>query len=1139
MSGKIMFWLLACFTCSGLSGLVYEVAWVRSLELIFGTTTFAVATVLAAFMGGLACGSYVMGRISRRFGRFHPLLVYAGLEIAIAVVALLIPPLLDGMVPLYQWIWRSTHASFLWFSVLRLTLSALILLVPTFLMGATLPVASQFVCREPRFGSHRIGLLYSFNTLGAVIGCLAAGLVLFPTVGLAGTQWVAMAFNLVAAGGALILARQTRWECAFEASELTSRAEDADRAGASGVWSGRILVLTYAVSGFVAMLYEVAWSRVLVLIVGSSTYAYTIMLGTFLLGLALGAWAMTKVLRPGSSALLAAAGVQLLTALATLASVHLVEELPFLYLRAYETLEPSPRGLLGVQFLLAAGLMILPTLGLGAMFPITMHGLRAHGDQAARVVGWAYALNTIGAITGSVLAGFLMIPAAGSQNTLLIGIALNALLAGIAFATAKAGPPPLQRWRAAITLIALLIVGNLLAATPAWDRAILSSGVFRYVRDFAGLDRAGFRERARRMAGELLLFDEGLTCTVTVTRTPEAVTLMVNAKPDASTPSGLGNPLDTNAPPALYDLPTQILLGQLPMLVAPRADQVLVVGLGSGLTVGSVLTHPTRRVDCIELEDAVVRGSRFFEEHNLQPLADPRTRIIVNDARNHLLVSEDVYDVIISEPSNPWIPGAANLFTRESFETSRRRLSADGVFCQWLQLYELQPDDFATVVRTFASVFPHIHLFRVNHDVILLGSVRPQPLTEGALRARLTEKVRRDLERIDIRGVEDVLARYWIGGEELSRCLPAGPLNTDDNRRIEFAAPLQVLAGGDRNSGVAVIARLFEGRTSAAVPHVRLEASTRPEEFWARVSEAAYRQRAVEALIYARHSLGLRLNPKAIAVQVDVWLALGRLDDARKLLAEAEAQFPDAPEILRALTRLELREQQWVPARRHAEQWLARDPSSPHARYSAARCLFQLGEDAGALALLAALDSALARQEDFRDLPFYLGVLESRAGRFGPAIEHLQAFLRRMPLHAEARVLLAAALERAGRHPEAAVQWQKIAVLNVRQSEKLRQEAVQLWAKGEQRDSIARLTEAVKLDPSNADLVIELARAWTLAGDRSAATRSLRDYLAWNPERAPAVGYLSQLLAEENRHDEARLMAARYRALTGTPWPGR
>jgi predicted Zn-dependent protease len=353
---------------------------------------------------------------------------------------------------------------------------------------------------------------------------------------------------------------------------------------------------------------------------------------------------------------------------------------------------------------------------------------------------------------------------------------------------------------------------------------------------------------------------------------------------------------------------------------------------------------------------------------------------------------------------------------------------------------------------------------------------------------------------------------------------------------IEFAAPLQVLARKDRSTGLAAIAALFDGRTSAAVPHVRLSASSKPEQFWASISAACLRIKNVEALIYARHSLGLRLNPTAVAVQVDAWLAMGRLPDARKLARDAEAQFPDSPEVLRALTRVEMREQKWAVAGIYAERWRQQQPTSPQAIYAFARCQFQRGDDAAARETIQLLDPALARREEFRDLPFYVGVLQARAGQYPAAIENLNSFLRRVPTHVEARTLLATALERAGRGSEAAIQWQKISVLNIRESEKMRQEALQLWKEGKSVESIAKLSEAVKLDPSNDELVIELARAWSLNGDSEAATRTLREYLAWNPDRATVVGYLSQILAELRRDDEARLMEARYRALTGGPW---
>jgi len=1131
-----------------MSGLIYEIAWVRSLELVFGTTTFAVATVLAAFMGGLACGSYSMGRFSARWRRFHPLHLYAVLEVLIAVVALFIPVLLHGLVPLYQWVWKTTHASFLVFSLIRFALSALILLVPTFFMGATLPVVSSLVSAQEELGEKRIGLLYSFNTLGAVLGCAAAGLYFFPALGLAKTQWVAVALNLLAAAGAVCLGNLWRSvgdgaspasSQASSAAQETSGAKAAVTAAAAGTrlvapgagW----LVAAYGVSGFVAMLYEVAWSRVLVLVLGSSTYACTIMLATFLLGLAGGAWVAARRLPSTFSPLLASGLCQLLVALATYASVLLVEELPFLYLKAYEVLNPSPTQLLSVQFLLAMGLMLLPTLGLGAMFPITIQGLKPSATQAARVVGWAYALNTVGAIAGSVFAGFWLVPRFGSQKTMLVGIGLNLLgAAGLLFQVREG---KLARYRVLVGLAVAAIFAGLVGATPRWDPAVMSSGVFRYVRDYLGLTREAFRERARKVSGEVLLFDEGLTCTVTVFRNPECLSLLVNGKPDASTPSGLNNPFDPNAPAMLLDLPTQILLGQIPMLLAPQREQALVIGLGSGLTVGSVLTHPVKRVECVELEDAVVRGSRFFESFNGRPLTDPRLELVVNDARNHLLVTERKYDVVISEPSNPWIPGAANLFTREFFELSRQKLQDDGVFCQWIQIYELQPEHFQTILRTFVSVFPEVHLFRVNHDAILVGSRHPHRLDVAGLRQRFTPAVRADLARIRIEQPEGLLARYWVGGEELKPGLESAEDNTDDNMRIEFAAPLQILTG----SAGAVrahpsIAALYAGRTSGAIPQTDLPPGVDASAFWAEVGRAALRERLPETMVYSEHSLELQHNPVAAEVQGVALLWSGKPEEARALLEQAESEFPNAVEAQRGLTLVRAFRQQWEATRRYAERWVRLAPDEAPGWFQLGRSLFFLGRNSESLTALERIPRSAYRMEELKDLPFYLGAAQAKNGQFADAAEQFRAFLRREPAHVEARVQLADALHRSGHSGEAAVQWQRVAQIQSVQAGKLQHAASVDWAEGRQPLAVTKLEQALRLDPANADVVLVLARMRVLQGEVDAAAELLSQFLAAYPDRPPALGYLSQLRGSQQRTEEARQLAERYRALTGNPW---
>ena len=1029
-----LFWLLLCFTCSGISGLIYEVAWVRSLELIFGTTTFAVATVLAAFMGGLACGSYCMGRLVdeggyggalrgwKRFAAQNPIGFYALLECLIAGVAILIPFLLQGLVPIYQLVWKSTHASFIAFSLIRFALSALILLVPTFLMGATLPVLSRCVGSDGNgaLGQGRIGFLYTFNTLGAVAGCAIAGLFLFPSIGLAMTQWVAVLLNLMAAAGAFVLSKRAHRgdtesgplnSPPLSLSENQSAADTSPIPPAELAANGKWLVTAYAVSGFTAMIYEVAWSRVLVLVLGSSTYAYTIMLATFLLGLALGAGLASRWLRPGHNAIWIAALCQCGIGLATYASALLVEETPFIYLKVYEVFNPSARGLLIVQFVLAVSLMILPTLGLGAMFPITVRGLNPSGKQAAKVVGWAYALNTLGAIVGSTLAGFCLVPFFGTQRTFMVGMLLNVLTGVGLLLQVREGK--LARCRPVLGTILVVAAGGICLGMPRWEPAILSSGVFRYVRDYLGLSREAFQERARKVSGEVLLFDEGLTCTVTVFRNPECLSLLVNGKPDASTPSGLANPFDTNAPGLLLDLPTQILLGQLPMLLAPKRDEALVIGLGSGLTLGSVLTHPVQHVECIELEDAVVQGSRFFAEFNGQPLTDRRTTLVVNDARNHLLVTDRKYDVIISEPSNPWIPGAANLFTREFFEVSRGKLQPEGVFCQWIQIYELHPDHFQSILRTFTAVFPEVHLFRINHDAILVGSARPLPIRPQEVLARLTPAIRRDLDRIRIHTVEDLLARYWVGGAQARQGLEPFPFNTDDNMLIEFAAPLQLLSGPTSGKTARpAIAQLFAGRTSGAVPHVQLEDPAKAAIFWADVARAALRERMPETPIYSAHSLKLAANANAAAVQGTAWLMQGHVEEARQLLEDMEQKFPEAPELQEALTQVFSFLKQWPAAQQHAERWTRSAPEDPVGWFYLGRAAFYLNENAASLAAFNRILPGARSTEELKDLPFYLGALQAQTGNYPAAAENFRAFLRREPAHLEARVQLAEALYR-------------------------------------------------------------------------------------------------------------------------------
>ncbi len=1176
--------LLVCLLLSGMSGLVYEVAWVRSLELIFGATTFAVATVLASFMGGLAAGSALAGVFAHRLERHHPLRIYACIEAAIAAVALIIPFLFQGLVPVVQATAAGLSGSFALFSLVRFLVCASVLLIPTALMGATLPVVSRFAAAamgdrgpsdeasDPNGAARRVGMLFAVNTAGAVAGCAAAGLLLMPGLGLRGTQAVAVALNLVAATGAWRIARRTPFAGEHAATGVTTVASTGERAPADGVTASApasaaaraararatLLVGAYAVSGGVAMLMEVALSRFLVLVLGSSTYSYTIMLTTFLVGLTAGAWLGTRLLRPGSDPTLGVGICQLLVAVTTFFGLFLAGELPYFYHLIHDAFDPSPRALLLVQMLLSAAVMFLPTLGLGAMFPLTMGGLGIGGARAPRLVARAYAWNTAGAIAGSVAAGFWLIPRLGSRGVLVTGIVLSTLVAAAAIGATP--PAVLTRGRRGLLLALLAIfLANLAVGTPAWRPDTLSSGIFRYADRYRGLDRTAFREQMQKSHGEILLFEEGLTCTVTVFRTTQALTMMVNGKPDASVPPGLVDPVPRAEPLPMGDMPTQVLVAQLPLLLAPRREDVLLVGLGSGVTLGSALTHPVGKVDTLELEHAVVEGSRFFDHQSGAPLLDPRVTLVVNDARNDLLVRHKTYDVIISEPSNPWIPGAASLFTRDFFRVARSRLRPDGVLCQWIQLYELWPEDFQSILRSFMEVFPSVQIWRAGSDAILIAGPGDIPLPVGQLFARASDAVRADLGRIGVRSPEDLLAHFWIGGEDLRAALPEGPINTDDNMRIEFVAPLRMLSRDSQRleRQRRALAGMFEGRTRAALPLLTFPEDDKAKQagFLARLANAALELGfADEARVYAGAALAAAPRADALVIEAAALETLGRGAEATTTRAAAEKAFPEDAGVRRALYDAAMRAGDEAATRRQAEALVRVAPQDTEARRALAAILDAAGDAAGALKTIEPVLPALMtgpaptgapppraaptqsepkEPESIRNLA---GRLLTGAGRAKEAVPILEAERLRRPGDPGTAHRLAEALRASGDGARAAAVERPFLPGAEQRAIDLMSQGSAAFAAGRLDEARAALEEARQYAPDQDQMLFLLARTLRRLGDAPGAIAVLDEALARRADRPWAIGYLSQLLGEAGRADAAAAMAARHRALTASDW---
>jgi spermidine synthase len=756
--------LAVVFLLSGSAGLVHEVVWGRLLGHLFGATSLAVSTVLAAYMGGLALGSWWAGRRSAtwRDGRR----VYALLEIGIGAVTLVVPSLLDGIEPLYGWLWRRFHFSFAIFSLLRFAIAGALLLVPTMLMGATLPALAEYMATRP---GRRLApeWLYTANLVGAVAGVAAGGFLLLPFYGLWRTVLVAATINVGVGLAVLAMPAGARRRAAADTAAPAGR-------------PGPLFLLAALVSGLLSLGAQVAWTRTLVLVVGSTVYAFSTVLVVTLVGLAVGSlWASRRAAR-GADARRDLAYAHALMAATLLVAVYAIARLPFWYRQLFAWWQPqSIFALIGMNTAAVSGVLLPPMLFGGAVLPLVMAAVvppGAHGAGAA--VGTIYAVNTVGAIIGAVAGGFVLVPALGAQTTLL---AVVLVAAGMGTAFALAGGR--RRW-APLGIVIAVVLG--VALRPDWHQKALSSGVFepgRLGEGVAGLERTD---------DHLLFYEEGRTATVSVLRRGNVHALVINGRINAS-----DGPLDMS---------TQVLAATIPALLARRAADVFLVGWGSGVSAGAVLQMPIERLVAVELEPAVVTASGFFQPVNWDPLGDPRLTLHRDDARHILLASDATYDVIVSEPSHPWITGVANVFTRDFFARAANRLRPDGIFSQWLQGYQISLDSYRTILATFQSVFPEVLVFRApySEEWILIGSRRPLRVDLLEVERRLADpRVRAAHARIGIQRAEHLLAMAHLGADAVRAVVEGAPLNTDDNMYIEFRAPAQMI--GPQIEGVVEV----------------------------------------------------------------------------------------------------------------------------------------------------------------------------------------------------------------------------------------------------------------------------------------------------------------------------------------------
>lgn len=815
--------LSVLFFFSGTSSLIFETIFTRLLTYTFGNTAYAVSTVLAAFLGGLALGAHFIGRWVDRRGASP--LTYGTLELLAALYCLFVPRLFVLLTEAYVGLYHSLHLGTWALTTLRFGLAALVILLPTFLMGGTLPVLARFVASAVEEFQPLLDRLYAWNTLGAACGVLASTYLLMPWLGVRGTIHVACGVNVAIFATTTAWSRQKR----LPATNILSSPLHLQN---EGDLRRRGLLVAAFLTGLTALGYEVVWTHVLGFLVGNSVYAFGIMLFTFLCGLGWGAHLVARHLTRPALWPRALAASQLFLGVAVFVTLPLWSRLPDLFTQglsgaevwdtagvtallvarmAYLGWRVARRGrssgvpwasllelvaefillaalvsinqhtlwryeitgfIVGelLRFLCAFYLLILPCGLLGISFPLLLNLASAGGGVGASV-GAVYAANTLGTVLGSVLTGFLVLPVLGSHGTLQVAAALN-LLIGLSFALWMVPLSRARRWVLGTVVASLLLW--VWGGPAQWDARSLTRGTYVYFSKGWAMDR-------------VLYFAEdvqgGLTSVISI---GQPRVLLSNGKFQGNNTG---------------EVAAQVRFALTPLLFTPRLGRALVVGLGTGNTLRAVSLFPFQKIDVVEIAPHIVEAARkWFEDVNAGVLdRDPRVNLTVADGRNFLLLTPERFDLITIEITSIWISGEADLYNREFYELCRRHLGERGVLQQWVQIHHMRPQDLLVILNTAARVFPHVAFFLGPEQGLLIAS--PGPLQCDARRLAAFEAlpdVHRELAALNIPSLWTLLGELVLIDSSFREAtsllprlssLPADFVSSDDQPYLEYQTP--------------------------------------------------------------------------------------------------------------------------------------------------------------------------------------------------------------------------------------------------------------------------------------------------------------------------------------------------------------
>jgi spermidine synthase len=963
-----------CFFCSGAAALIYQVAWLKALGLLFGRTTYAITAVLAAFMAGLALGSWWLGRRAER--AVNPFRLYGFIELGIGFSGLASLAGLLLVRELYIPIYHVFAEQPLLLLGYRFLASFVVLLLPTTLMGGTYPVMLKFLTRQARQLGAFASRLYWLNTAGAITGAALAGFVLLWHLGLYRSILVAAFLNLAVATVVFLAAR--RLATASSAAAPEEEREGGETMAPAKAW---LALLVTAATGFASMMYEISWTRILAIFLSSTTYAFTFMLMTFLLGITVGSYLFERWHRRWKLDFALLGQLVTLLALGGLFFIAISATLGEFTLQMARMAGTSVTLLLLGQFLVAFLAMIVPTLLFGLTFPLTVVLYCGRDTRRGARAGALYAVNTVGAIAGATITGLLLIQ---TLNRVNVSLAASGLLVGVALVVFL-----LERPRQALQVLvggAVLALVVVLAASQLFTRPILFS-----LTVLANLNRPAFRSNLTLAEisdmDQVVFFQEGLNASVVVVQQEGIQSIRTDGKTEASS----------------IDQQTQLFSAYLPLSLHPAPRRVLIIGFGSGATVFAAAQFSSvERVDCIEIEPAVVAAAPFLGELNHGVQNSPKVRILVDDARSYLAVTREQYDVIISEPSYLWSAGVSSLFTTDFYRQIKRRLAPDGLFLQWLPVYQLLPSDVGIVVGTLQTSFEQLSLWRGSEvDFLFLASPTPRSYNLAPLPRELVRNdgLRESLStHLKVKEPAGILAYYLLDPAALRSLTFSDELNTDDRTILEYRAGLRLTQS---TSGLnhGIVARL---RQDSLPPFIAIEdpaaALLEAGETQIRLNMHKEPLGAPAAWTAARHG---RDPVRRFVLLAALTSAQNQSVPALEVLRAAERLNPASPAVLYSLAGLYSAQRMYDSAQPYLERLATRREALPSdIELGTLRLLVETDRRAGRFANAAELQRriiALAPPRLFAEWAT-LGELYLLAGQPSEAVPAFEKALTLEPL---------------------------------------------------------------------------------------------------------------------------------------------